>query len=310
MPNRQDIVFEDLSKDAASLKKILDKALEAFNENKLGQYYLRVPKGTVLKINEIRDNDFAYLQDSVYKSNIAYILQQVDFQIWIYKLFRPEHSLENSFFYMLQTQLGIMVETLVAAILYNPFIASHADRSLGEVDSQYKDIAKAIEDMNFFSMLKLIEHLQILPKELTKNLHDIRRSRNEVHLQGRAERIYNSVNFEVFLKEYDLVRTTLIALTAYFQKHPIDKMERHSEEFLRNYFFKFTGDTEKTFKGSISFVDETNGFGFLRPWDAYSSLYFKKIDNQNFYRLAKYQKVRFTFFLSNEGLVCKDIEPV
>lgn len=283
--------------------KLLNDVLVSFAEGDLGQYHLSIPKGTITKIDDIRNTDFSYLTDSVYKSNISYLIQQINFQLWIYKLFRPDFSLENGFFYMLQTQLGIMIETLVAAVLYNPFIEPNKDRSLGDVKAQYKDIGQVIKGMSFAKMIRLCREKKILSQEAIIQIDQIRDSRNEeIHLHGIDFRIYNNFDFGRFKEKYDLVISILKELQVHFQKAPI----HHNATDLRKYFFGYEKNQE-IFEGSIVALKEEHFYGFVKIAKASEGIYFQYQENDN---LDRKQNVRFRVIETESGLMAKDIQPL
>lgn len=307
---KKNINFEDLPQDAASLKKIIDSALEAFEKNKFGQYRLSIPSGVVTKIDTIRDSDFYYLADSLYKSNISYLVQQVNFQIWIYKLFGPKYSLENSLFYVLKLLLAIMTETLIVAILYNPLIKEEADRSLGDVAACYQDIQQAIGNMSFYELIHLGAEAAALNEEHVNYMHEIRKLRNEVHLQGKRERIYNNMDFKKFSAEYDLINKTLTALKKSYARKPLS----HTPADLRKLLFAYKGDDKNFFEGRVTHIQRKDGFGHLSPYVERKAvrgiLYFNKesIGEELFKKLKRNQKVLFRFFLGPNGLAAQEIK--
>ena len=79
--------------------KNLNQGISEFSEKYLNQFHLQIPKGVIKKVDYYRDYYFSYLNDSIYKSNLCYLIQLIDFQLWQYKLFRPGLSVENSYFY-------------------------------------------------------------------------------------------------------------------------------------------------------------------------------------------------------------------
>lgn len=282
--------------------ELLNELLSSFAKGELGQYHLKIPEGTVTKIDYIRDTDFSYLKDSVYKSNISYLIQQINFQTWIYKLFRPTLSLENGFFYMLQTQMGIMVETLLAAILYDPFIKPEEDRSLGDVKLKYSDLGKTIQNIGFAKMLRLCREQQILPLEILSEIDQIRDYRNEeIHLHGIDFRIYKNFDFQKFKEKYGLVTNILKELAVHFSSRTIN----HSATNLREYFFGYN-ESQEVFEGTITFLQLENSYGLVKIHNK-ENIYFNLQKDDNF---SKKQKVFFRFFKTENGLIAIDVKPI
>ena len=136
--------------DQDDVVQYLNKAFQTFHANFSSQFHLKIPKDTIKTVHYYRDHYFPYLRDSIYKSNICYLIQSLDYQLWLYKVFRPSLSLENAVFYQLLVSMGIITEALTTAILLDPFIVQNPkDRSLGAVDQQYSDIRSLITRNSF-----------------------------------------------------------------------------------------------------------------------------------------------------------------
>ena len=76
----------------------LNTQFQKFNNQFSEQFHIKIPKDTIKTVHYYRDRYFSYLKDSIYKSNICYLLQQLDYQIWLYKVFRPQLTLANTYF--------------------------------------------------------------------------------------------------------------------------------------------------------------------------------------------------------------------
>ena len=110
----------------------LIKEFVEFTEKFSAQIPLAIPKGTLKTIDYYRDTYFKYLKDSEFKSNICYMLQLIEYQLWQYKLFKPQYSLESALFFQLLVTQGIIIEAVVFALIADPLVVTDAsDRSKG-----------------------------------------------------------------------------------------------------------------------------------------------------------------------------------
>ena len=247
----------------------LNESLQKYSEQFSEQFHLKIPKGAIKKVDFYRDHYFGYLKDSVYKSNICYLLQTIDFQIWLYQLFRPRLSVENTYFYQLTVSLGIVAEALASAILLNDFIEENpGDRSMGQVTEGHLHIRETVINSAFAENIKRIEKLQLLPADLIAELQDLRRNvRNQVHIQGWEGRLYQSLTYDWFDQKLRQFR-------AFLQKIPAAFKPLETPTELEVLLFGGTVDLERLYQGTIIAFNQKGGFGFIKTDDFDQQLYF------------------------------------
>ncbi|MES0491631.1 MAG: cold shock domain-containing protein [Leptospirales bacterium] len=253
--NRHDTILDRLNSD-----------FQEYHDKFSQQFHLKIPKNTIKTVHYYRDTLFPYLKDSVYKSNICYLLQSVDYQLWLYKVFRPSLSLENAYFYQLLVSMGIIVEAIVVAILLNPFMEEDAkDRSLGSVGQDYTYIHDHITKNAFSGNIRLLEKVNILPVLTIEKLQAIRvEIRNLVHIQNWEGRLYQSLGYDRFSGH----------LNDFVQFLDDVKENIKPNEDAETVITKlgFSSNVEK--EGSIIDYKEKGGFGFIRCRQTHTDYYF------------------------------------
>ncbi|MBS0618444.1 MAG: hypothetical protein JSR44_09660 [Spirochaetes bacterium] len=202
-----------------------------YNEKYAAQIPLAIPKGTLKTIDYYRDTYFRYLKDSEFKSNICYMLQLIEYELWQYKLFKPQFSLENALFFQLFVTQGIVIEAVIFALIANPLVVSDtADRSKGATDAEHANLLNMIRRRTFAAHIQQLRTTNIIAPELCDAIDRFRSEiRNLVHLQNWEGRLYRQIsqpdyakhlgNFDTILKSLNDAVTTphdLAGLLAYY----------------------------------------------------------------------------------------------
>ena len=286
----------------------LNRNLTAFNQNLIHQFNLKIPKGAIRKVDYYRDEYFPYLKDSVYKSNMCYLLQVVDYQIWLYQLFKPSLSVENAYFYQLMISLGIISEVLAAAIMLDPLIKEHKDdRSMGQVSDQHTMIRQNIIENSFIQNIKSIEKLSVMSAELISQFQSIRSEiRNSVHLQNWEGRLYNKLTAELFQKRMGQFRDFLGSV-----KNEIKITD--SVEELQDALFGKGFRFGKYYRGKVQSFNAPAGFGFIQSEEITQNIFFHISEVKNFKEsktgtIDIDHKVSFTLGRGKKGTEAKSVE--
>ena len=276
----------------------LNSAFQEYHDSFSEQFHLKIPKNTIKTVHYYRDTLFPYLKDSVYKSNICYLLQSVDYQLWLYKVFRPSLSLENAYFYQLIVSMGIITEAIAVAILLNPFMEEDPkDRSLGGVADKYSHIHDHITKNAFSGNIRFLEKTEILPVQTIEKLQSIRvEIRNLVHIQNWEGRLYQSLGYDRFAGYLNDFVQFLDDV-----KENITENE-DAEKVLTKLGFASGAEKE----GLIVDYKEKGGFGFIRCEQTHSDYYFhiSFIDKEklDLNKIRNGLKVRFKLRKGAKGL--------
>lgn len=264
------------STEAHAIIKRLNEDFALYATRFSEQFHLKIPKGTIRTINEYRDHYFPYLKDSQYKSNLCYLLQLIDYQLWNYKLFRPGLSLENAYFYQLLITMGIVAEGAAAAILLDPFLSSNEkDRSLGGISSDYAHAGKKLIEQSFHENLKLIQNLSLLPEDVISTFQKLRiQVRNQVHVQGWEGRIYGNVTLELFQEHLKNFRSLLKDIKQNLRTDLTPDM-------LLPLLFEDIDTNSGPLKGVIIHYDINKGFGFIENPQFENNLFFHRTQLAN-----------------------------
>ncbi len=179
-----------------------------FNEKYAAQIPLSIPKGTLKTIDYYRDTYFSYLKDSEYKSNICYMLQLIEYQLWLYRLFKPQYSLESALFFQLLVTQGIVIEAVVFALIADPLVIPDAsDRSKGGSDPRHENLLRMIRKRTFANHIQQLRSMRLLSDQLCDRLDKFRNEiRNLVHLQNWEGRLYRQISLAEYskhLQEFD-----------------------------------------------------------------------------------------------------------
>jgi len=255
---------------ANELIAVLNEGFQYFNNHYKEQFSLNIPKSTLSKIDDYRDYYFSYLDDSVFKSNMCYLLQFIDYQLWNYSIFKPKFSLENSFFYQLLITMGVISEALATTIILNPYIQSQkGDRSLGNVKVNHEKIKNFVIRNSFTANLELIKKNEVLPLNQITQFELIRKDiRNLVHIQNWSGRIYQSITYPFFRENLDQFKTFL---------HSVKK-DFVFDKAISFDFLKVEKDKKPStlwLLGNIISFSPSKGFGFIQDQQKQSYFFHK-----------------------------------
>lgn len=253
------------SLSAQELSQNLSLGIKIFCESYVDQFSLRFPPGFLPTVDALREMYFPYLKNSVFKSNLCYLLQLLEYQVWLYKIFRPVYSLENSFFYQQLITLGIISEALAHAILLNPCIEENLDdNSLGKIKEECLKIHKEISRRNFSRNIEAIFSLGAINKDLRDKFHELRINiRNYVHLQTWEGRLYETIKLDIFKEKLEFFKNFLKNLKTQIKLN-----------FTLADLQKLLISEEKEFFGEILNYDSQRGFGFIRCYDFPENVFF------------------------------------
>ena len=208
---------------------------------------------------------FDYLEESTYKSNICYLLQFIDYQLWLYKLFRPSLSLENTYFYQLLVSMGVTAEGLVVAILLNPYFKLKQS----ERDANFSAATGHILRNSFHKNIEALKYLKVLPGGLVSEYQTIRTEiRNIVHIQNWEGKLHESLTEEVFLSKMKRFKTFLIQVKENIRLESLDIQN------ISRFFFKAEIDFTKDHQGSIVNFAHKGGYGFIWVKTLQKEIYF------------------------------------
>ncbi|MDH5718479.1 MAG: cold shock domain-containing protein [Spirochaetia bacterium] len=282
----------------------INKALDIYSNNFSEQFHLKIPKDVIKRVHFYRDEYFHYLKDSVYKSNICYLLQLIDYQIWLYKVFRPVFSLENAYFYQLLVSMGIAAEALAASIIADPLIISDKkDRSLGEVLPEYTNALDQIHRNSFRKNIEILGSLDIIDTELEKKYQNFRLNiRNIVHIQNWNGRLYNSLNLEEFQKKLNEFKYFLLEI-----KEKVNM--KHDKEKLLSKIFPHISSRGEFHKGLVIDFNNKKGFGFIKSLAAKEELFFHVssiLTSRD--KITKGSEVKFQYIQGEKGTEAANIK--
>lgn len=187
-----------------------------FTEKFSAQIPLAIPKGTLKTIDYYRDTYFKYLKDSEFKSNICYMLQLLEYQLWQYKLFKPQYSLESALFFQLLVTQGIIIEAVVFALIADPLVLTDSsDRSKGTGNPEHANLLRIIRRRTFAAHIQQLRAMSIVSGELCNELDTFRNEiRNLVHLQNWEGRLYRQLplaDYNRHLQDFDRILKSLNA---------------------------------------------------------------------------------------------------
>jgi len=187
-----------------------------FSERHSSQIPLAIPKGTLKTIDSYRDTYFKYLKDSEFKSNICYMLQLIEYQLWQYKLFKPQYSLESALFFQLLVTQGIVIEAVVFALIANPLVVSDsADRSKGNTNAEHELLMTLIRKRTFAAHITQMRCMHILENNLCDEIDRFRNEiRNLVHLQNWEGRLYRQITLTEYSAHLKAFESLLIRINA------------------------------------------------------------------------------------------------
>ncbi|MDH4200863.1 MAG: cold shock domain-containing protein [Spirochaetia bacterium] len=286
--------------EASEVIDYLNKNFQIYSEKFSKQFHLKIPKNTLNTIQFYRETYFPYIKNSIYKSNICYLMQLLDYQIWLYKVFKPSLSLENAYFYQLLMTMGIISEALSTAILLNPLVEEdEKDTSLGVISEEHNLLQEYIVKNNFQNNIKLISKFNILPKPVIAKFTAIRiEMRNLIHIQNWQGRLYQQLGIEKFSDYLEKFRDFLSMVKG-------DIKINISTEMLSLEFFQVSAfKSGELFTGIIHQFHPEKGFGFIQSESFQRKIYFHRancVDNTKMNWMAG-NKVLFRLILGKKGI--------
>lgn len=288
--------------------KELNKNFQTYANRFSGQFHLQIPKHVLNTVQFYRENFFDYLKNSVFKSNICYLMQLLDYQIWLYKVFKPGLSLENAYFYQMLTTMGIIAEAISATILLNPLIEEdQKDVSLGSIPSRHDILHGRIVNNHFTDNIRLLRKYKILPESLIEEFTKTRtKIRNLVHIQNWEGRLYNQLGLDQFSEYLESFRKFLMDLKAGIN------MQHTADELNREFFHVTQIDAEKHYEGTIVQFNPEKGYGFIQSDLLEREIYFHRssfIAEKD--QLFPGEKIQFKLVNGKKGIeaasVAKDV---
>jgi hypothetical protein len=278
----------------------LIKEFVEFTEKFSAQIPLAIPKGTLKTIDYYRDTYFKYLKDSEFKSNICYMLQLIEYQLWQYKLFKPQYSLESALFFQLLVTQGIIIEAVVFALIADPLVVTDtSDRSKGTGNPEHANLLKIIRRRTFAAHIQQLRSMNIVSADLCTELDTFRNEiRNLVHLQNWEGRLYRQLplsDYNKHLQDFDRI---LKSLNAQIQ-------QTHTLEDLLNYY----GLDGRRIRGSVKFLNQRSGKGQLDAKAVHDFIPFFANELAQGIHLRRGDAVSFTLAATEHGVRARDVEP-
>lgn len=270
-----------------------------FSDKFGAQIPLAIPKGTLKTIDYYRDNYFKYLKDSEFKSNICYMMQLIEYELWQYKLFKPQYSLENALFFQLLITQGIVIEAVVFALIADPLVISDAgDRSKGTSAREHENLLKLIRRRTFALHVQQLRSMAIVSDELADELDQFRGEiRNLVHLQNWDGRLYRQIsqgNYNKHLKAFDDILKKLNA-------------EVHTGHTLEELLAYYLLDG-RLLRGTVRFFNRNSGRGQIETKGPHDFIPFFRADCGD-YAPNKGDRVGFQLNLVEQGVRAVHVTP-
>lgn len=286
--------LDDKENDPYQYAKKLSQSFDVFVKKYAQQFHIKIPAGNIPTINDYKKKYFSYLSESQYKLNLCYLLQQVDYQIWLYKLFRPDLSIRNSTFYMLLILMGIVSESLAVSILIDPVIKKGIpNQGIENLENNDFELIKWINRNSFAKNIELLETMNIIPQAPLEQYHSVRENlRNIVHIQNLDGRLYNSLSQETFQERFNVFQNLLLSLNEMITM-------RHNANDLRNELSKGVYPEKKQIGRIYGFIPE-KGYGFIESQNQKYFLHFKNCKNPQ--KIKDGAKVIFYVAANKKGL--------
>lgn len=280
--------------------KHLIREFVEFSEKFGAQIPLAIPKGTLKTIDHYRDTYFKYLKDSEFKSNICYMLQLIEYQLWQYKLFKPQYSLENALFFQLLITQGIIIEAVVFALIADPLVVSDAhDRSKGSTSSEYQDLLNLIRRRTFAAHVQQLRAMHIASDTLADELDAFRGEiRNLVHLQNWEGRLYRQIPQAEYAKH-------LQAFDRLLKKMNTEVAPGHTLESLMAYY-QLDG---RLLRGTVKFFNRNSGRGQIETKGPHEYIPFFREDASAAWSPRKGDYVSFTLTAVGQGVRAVAVNP-
>lgn len=269
-----------------------------FNERYAAQIPLAIPKGTLKTIDYYRDTYFRYLKDSEFKSNVCYMLQLIEYQLWLYRLFKPQYSLESALFFQLLVTQGIIIEAVVFALIADPLVVTDsADRSKGGSDPQHENLLLMIRKRTFAAHVTQLRSMQTLSDDLCSELDRFRNEiRNLVHLQNWEGRLYRQISSTDYSKHLQQFDELLKRLNTEIAAAP------GIEELLAYYALD-----GRRLRGTIKFFNRNSGRGQIDSRGIHEYIPFFASDG--IADVRKGDSVTFSLAITPQGIRAMEIKP-
>lgn len=270
----------------------------AFNEKYAAQIPLAIPKGTLKTIDYYRDTYFRYLKDSEFKSNICYMLQLLEYQLWLYRLFKPQYSLESALFFQLLITQGIIIEAVIFALIVDPLVLSdQMDRSKGAGNPQHENLLRMIRKKTFANHIRQLRQMQIVDESLCDRLDKFRNEiRNLVHLQNWEGRLYRQLPLAEYSRHLEEFDSLLRELNAKVKSSP------NLEQLLA--YYQLDGRRRK---GTVKYFNRYANRGQIEARGPHDYIFFS-LDQQEF-QPEKGATVSFVLEVDSQGVRAVDIQP-
>lgn len=267
-----------------------------FNEKYAAQIPLAIPKGTLKTIDYYRDTYFRYLKDSEFKSNICYMLQLLEYQLWLYRLFKPQYSLESALFFQLLITQGIIIEAVVFALIVDPLILpDQTDRSKGRGSPQHENLLNMIRKKTFANHIRQLRQMQIVDEALCDRLDKFRNEiRNLVHLQNWEGRLYRQLPLAEYSRHLEEFDALLRGLNGTIKNAP-------SLEQLLEYY-QLDGRRRK---GTVKYFNRYANRGQIEARGPHEYIFFS-MDNPE-YQIEKGAAVSFVLEVDPQGIRAVDV---
>ena len=293
-------MLNDIDSSGLFVKK-LSVDLSTFNEDYIDRFKLDIPKGVIKTIDFYKEEFFPYLVNSDYKSNICYLLQNLDFDLWIYSVFSIKLSLEKSHFYQLKIKIGIIAEVLAAAIVLHPilkeidanlsinkkiigFSNSENTKSLADIPeiTKLNKIKTDILENSFADNLKILSKLGILSKKVIDSYYKVKETRNLVHVQNWEGTLFDNLTVDSLVESMDLFKQLLLSIKNEVRlTHVIndilvgiDDTKNKSVVANINLDSVATVNLNKIHEGRIFSYDKEKGVGFIKNYELKENISF------------------------------------
>lgn len=270
-----------------------------FTEKYSAQIPLAIPKGTLKTIDHYRDTYFRYLKDSEFKSNICYMLQLIEYQLWQYKLFKPQYSLESALFFQLLVTQGIVIEAVVFALIADPLVVTDtSDRSKGTGNPEHANLLKIIRRRTFAAHIQQLRAMNLVSENLCQDLDTFRNEiRNLVHLQNWEGRLYRQLplsDYNKHLQEFDRLLRSLNAEIA----------QMHSLPDLLAYYHL----DGRRLRGTLKYLNTKSGKGQIEARAIHDFIPFIASDMPTTLRLKRGDFVSFVLVATEHGVRAKELQ--
>ena len=229
------------------------------------------------------------------------MLQLIEYQLWQYKLFKPQYSLESALFFQLLITQGIIIEAVVFALIADPLVVPDAhDRSKGTTSGEHENLLYMIRRRTFAAHVQQLRAMHIVSEPLATELDAFRNEiRNLVHLQNWDGRLYRQIpqaEYTRHLNAFDLLLRKLNG----------EISPGHSLEALLAYY-QLDG---RILRGSVKFFNRNSRRGQLEAKGLHDYIPFFAEDMPPGWLPRKGENVSFTLAVAAPGIRAVGIAPV